>query len=157
MKFITEKQVRFHHCDPAGIVFYPQFFYLLHEVQEDFLAHIGFPEHRLIESGKGIPIVDLKTEFLGMCRHGDPLTLSLELTRIGNTSIGMHYEIHGGSGDTESSSQTIRLKADGVVVYAQVPDGKAIAIPDDFRSALLPFLKAATPAHDQENSTARLG
>ena len=156
MKFTTEKQVRFHHCDPAGIVFYPQFFYLLHEVQEDFLSHIGFPEHGLIQAGTGIPIVDLKTEFLGMCRHGDQLTLSLELTRIGNTSIGMLYEIHGGpAGDAKS--QTIKLRAHGVVVYAKVPDGRAIAIPDDLRSALLPFLKVATPTHDQKNSTPRLG
>ncbi len=144
MKFITEKQVRFHHCDPAGIVFYPQFFYLLHEVQEDFLAHIGFPEHVLIKSGKGIPIVNLTTEFLGMCRHGDKLTLSLELTRIGNTSIGMQYEVHGGDvGDAKS--QIIKLRAAGVVVYSEIPHGKAIALPDDLRSALLPFLKAATP------------
>ncbi|MDB5845364.1 MAG: thioesterase superfamily protein, partial [Polaromonas sp.] len=70
MKFTTHKRVRFQHCDPAGIVFYPQFYVLLHEVQEDFLAHIGFPEHGLIASGMGLPIVDMKTEFLGMCRHG---------------------------------------------------------------------------------------
>src|SRR6476660_1323274 len=86
MKFTVQKQVRFHHCDPAGIVFYPQFFYLLHEVQEDFLAHIGFAEHLLIAGGTGVPIVDLKTEFLGMCRNGDQLTMTLELTRIGNAS-----------------------------------------------------------------------
>ena len=144
MRFITEKQVRFHHCDPAGIVFYPQFFYLLHEVQEDFLAHIGFPEHVLIKAGKGIPIVNLKTEFLGMCRYGDQLTLSLELTRIGNTSIGMQYEIHAGA-DGDAKSQPIKLRAHGVVVYSQVPNDKAIALPDDLRSALLPFLKAAPP------------
>jgi len=144
MKYITKKQVRFHHCDPAGIVFYPQFFYLLHEVQEDFLAHIGFPEHLLIKSGKGIPIVKLKTEFLGMCRHGDQLTLSLELTRIGNTSIGMQYEVHGGPVGI-ANSQTIKLRAAGVVVYSEIPNGKAIALPDDLRTALLPFLKAAVP------------
>ena len=144
MRFITEKQVRFHHCDPAGIVFYPQFFYLLHEVQEDFLAHIGFPEHVLIKTGRGVPIVDLKTEFLGMCRHGEQLTLALELTRVGSTSIGMQYEIYGNAkgGVTD---QTIRLRAHSVVVYSEVPNGKAIAIPDDLRSALLPFLKTATP------------
>ena len=152
MKFITEKQVRFHHCDPAGIVFYPQFFYLLHEVQEDFLAHIGFPEHVLIKTGKGIPIMDLKTEFLGMCRHGERLTQTLELTRVGSTSIGMHYEIFGNAEDAVTD-QTIRLRAHGAVVYSEVPNGKAIAIPDELRNALLPFLKAATP-HDAENSTA---
>ena len=71
MKFTAQKLVRFHHCDPAGIMFYPQFFYLMHEAQEDFLAHIGFPLHLLIADGTGVPIVDLKAEFLGMCRNGD--------------------------------------------------------------------------------------
>lgn len=140
MKFTTQKQVRFHHCDPAGIVFYPQFFVLLHEVQEDFLAHIGFPEHGLIAGGKGVPIVDLKTEFLGMCRNGDRLTMTLELARIGNSSMGMHYEIHG-SPPTPGSAGAIKLRADGVVVYSEVPHGKPVRIPDDLRSALLPYLQ----------------
>jgi 4-hydroxybenzoyl-CoA thioesterase len=152
MKFITEKQVRFHHCDPAGIVFYPQFFYLLHEVQEDFLAHIGFPEHVLIRAGTGLPIVDLKTQFLGMCRHGDHLKLSLEITRVGNASIGMQYEIHGRP-CLDERSQTIRLRAQGVVVFSEIPNGKAIAIPEDLRRSLLPFLKEVVPQNDSKNST----
>jgi 4-hydroxybenzoyl-CoA thioesterase len=140
MKFSTRKLVRFHHCDPAGIVFYPQFFYLLHEVQEDFLAHIGFPEHGLIASGVGVPIVDLKTEFLGMCRNGEELTMTLELTRIGGASLGMHYEIHG-KPKVPGEGSTLRLKADGVVVYSEVPHGKALRIPDELRGALLPYLQ----------------
>ena len=148
MKFSVAKRVRFHHCDPAGIVFYPQFFYLLHEVQEDFLAHIGFPEHQLIAGGRGVPIVDLKTEFLGMCRNGDALMMTLELTRIGNSSMGMQYEIHGEAGD-------VRLRAHGVVVYSEVPNGKPVRIPDAMRSALLPYLQTSPGAttHDQENPT----
>lgn len=137
LTFSVQKQVRFHHCDPAGIVFYPQFFYLLHEVQEDFLAHIGFPEHTLIASGIGVPIVDLKTEFLGMCRNGDLLTITLVLTKVGNSSIGMRYEIHG-AGDTTSS---LKLRAHGVVVYSEVPNGKPVRIPQPLRDALLPYLQ----------------
>ncbi len=137
LTFSVQKQVRFHHCDPAGIVFYPQFFYLLHEVQEDFLAHIGFPEHTLIASGIGVPIVDLKTEFLGMCRNGDVLTLTLALTKVGNSSIGMHYEIHGAS----DTADTLKLRAHGVVVYSEVPDGKPVRIPQPLRDALLPYLQ----------------
>lgn len=140
MRFTTHKRVRFQHCDPAGIVFYPQFFYLLHEVQEDFLAGIGFPEHVLIAGGAGLPIVDLKTEFLGMCRNGDELTLTLELTRIGNTSIGMHYEVYG-SPPAPGKAAPIKLEADAVVVYAEVPSGKPIPIPDGLRAALLPYLQ----------------
>ena len=140
MKFTAHKRVRFQHCDPAGIVFYPQFYVLLHEVQEDFLAHIGFPEHGLIASGMGLPIVDMKTEFLGMCRHGDVLTLTLELTRIGGASLGIHYEIHAFP-LTSGGPPAIKLRADGVVVHSTVPQGKPVRIPDDLRRALRPYLQ----------------
>ena len=143
MKFTAHKRVRFQHCDPAGIVFYPQFYVLLHEVQEDFLAHIGFPENGLIASGMGLLIVDMKTEFLGMCRHGDALTLSLALTRLGGASLGMHYEIHA-STHAPGGSTAIKLRADSVVVYSTFPQGRPVRIPDDLRAALRPYLR--TPA-----------
>lgn len=140
MKFTTQKRVRFHHCDPAGIVFYPQFYVLLHEVQEDFLAHIGFPEHEMIAGGHGVPIVDMKTEFLGMCRHGDLLTVTLALTRIGGASLGMQYEIQS-SVQAGQAPGAIKLRANGVVVYSEIPHGKPVRIPDDLRQALLPYLQ----------------
>lgn len=146
MKFSVRKQIRFHHCDPAGIVFYPQFFYMLHEMQEDFLAHIGYPEHLLIEQGIGVPIVDLNTRFTGMCRNGDPVTVTLSLWKLGNSSLGMDYEIHGEPRTPDAP--TLRLKARAVVVYSQVPDGKPLRIPDGLRQAFAPYLEpdlAETP------------
>ena len=133
MKFTTPKKIRFHHCDPAGIVFYPQFFYLLHEAQEDFFVHIGFAEHRMINCGHGVPIVDLKCQFLGMCRNGDDVDITLGLSKVGNSSICMEYEVLGGG--------QVRLRASGVVVYSKVPDGKPVRLPDDLRLALLPYLQ----------------
>jgi 4-hydroxybenzoyl-CoA thioesterase len=139
MRFSTRKQIRFHHCDPAGIVFYPQYFYLLHEAQEDFLAHIGHPEHGLIASGVGVPIVDLKTEFRGMCRYGDEIDISLMLTRVGNASIGIRYEIHSCSRPADMAP-TLKLIANTVVVCSEIPHGKVLPIPDGLRAALLPYL-----------------
>ena len=133
MIFSTPKKIRFHHCDPAGIVFYPQFFYLLHEAQEDFFAHIGFPEHEMINAGYGVPIVDLKTQFLGMCRNGDEVDITLVLSKIGNSSLAMDYEVTGGG--------QVKLRASGVVVYSKVPDGKPQRLPDALRAALLPHLQ----------------
>ena len=133
MKFTTPKKIRFHHCDPAGIVFYPQFFYLLHEAQEDFFVHIGFAEHHMINGGHGVPIVDLKCQFLGMCRNGDDVDITLALSKIGNSSIGMDYEILGDG--------QVKLRASGVVVDSKVPDGKPVRLPDDLRAALLPYLQ----------------
>ena len=156
MIYTTPKLIRFQHCDPAGIVFYPQYFHLLHEVQEDFLSHIGFPEHELIGQGFGLPIVDLKTRFVGMCRHGDRIDIALSLSRIGQASIGMHYEITSRPGSGSGGAE-IKLVADAVVVFMRLLEGKAIAIPDALRLALLPYAhrsdSSETP-HAAENSTA---
>ncbi|WP_309678026.1 thioesterase family protein [Polaromonas sp.] len=152
MKFTTQKQVRFQHCDPAGIVFYPQYFVLLHEVQEDFLAHIGFAEHALIAGGTGVPIVDLKAEFLGMCRYGDQLSITLELTRIGRSSLGMAYTIHA-SPTTPGEAAAIKLRAHGVVVYSELPHGKPVRIPENLRYALTPYLETHQEKHDYKNPT----
>ena len=140
MNFTTQKQVRFHHCDPAGIVFYPQFYVLLHEVQEDLLAHIGHHEHEMIASGYGVPIVDMKTEFLSMCRHGDVLDITLSLTRIGGASLGMYYEIRA-SAQAGQARTAIKLRATSVVVYSEIPHGKPVRIPDGLRHALQPYLQ----------------
>lgn len=146
MTYVTHKLIRFQHCDPAGIVFYPQYFYLLHEVQEDFLSHIGFPEHELIQSGSGLPIVDLKTRFVGMCRHGESVAISLDLTRIGNASLGMHYEIRLAA-PSAGTDAPLKLEADATVVYMNLRDGRAAPFPDALRDAMTPFLKQTSPTH----------
>ncbi len=33
--FEDDKLVRFHHCDPAGIIFFPQYFIMFNEMIED--------------------------------------------------------------------------------------------------------------------------
>ena len=48
---VFEKPIRVHfsNCDPAGIVFHPQYFVLINELMEDFLedvAGVGFIEIR---------------------------------------------------------------------------------------------------------------
>ena len=104
------------------------------------MAHLGFAEHQMIASGMGVPIVDLKTEFLGMCRNGDDINIHLSLSKVGNSSIGMTYTVTGDDGK-------VRLRASGVVVYSTVPQGKPMRIPDDLRHALSPYLqnKQGTP------------
>lgn len=146
MIYTSPKLIRFQHCDPAGIVFYPQYFHLLHEVQEDFLTHIGFPEHELIGQGFGLPIVDLKTRFTGMCRHGDCITIALSLGRVGEASLGMHYEITGPS-KLGSSLSEVKLVADAVVVFMRLAEGKAVPIPDALRLALLPYANPPEKIH----------
>lgn len=89
MIFRCQKLIRFAHCDPAGIVFYPRYIELCVEAVEDWFNQglgISFwalhEEHRL-----GIPAVHLDVNFISPSRHGDSLDFLLSVARIGKSSM----------------------------------------------------------------------
>lgn len=134
MKFTTRKMIQFSHCDPAGIVFYPQFFYILSESKEDFMMHIGHPQHHYINKLRtGWPMVRLETDFKRPSRYGDQIDVDIEVFKLGNTSLGLEYTIRGDDGE--------RLVANSVIVLSNLDTGKPLPIPDDLRAALTPYLK----------------
>ena len=87
--FVKEKFIRFQHCDPAGIVFYPHYFVLFHELVEDWFnegiseSNAQFVKHH----GMGLPMAKVECEFLAPNSIGDMLSLDLRVKRIGNSSI----------------------------------------------------------------------
>jgi len=134
--FTTEKQIRFHHCDPAGIVFYPQYFYLLSEAMEDFMAAAGKPQHEQINVlRRGWPIIRLEVDFVRMSRYGDRVAIDVLVRRIGGASLAIDYRIRGDDGE--------RLKASTTVVHVDLATDRAITIPDDVRAAFEPFVVPA--------------
>ncbi len=137
--FTTEKLIRFQHCDPAGIVFYPQYFYLLSESMEDFMAAAGKPQHEQINvKRRGWPIVRLEVDFVGMSRYGDVVWVDVTVRHIGGASLGLDYRIRGDSGD--------RLRARATVVHVDLATDKPIQIPDDVRAAFEPYLAVGDAA-----------
>ena len=135
MKFTTGKMVQFFHCDPAGIVFYPQYFYILSESKEDFLMHIGHPMHRMInEQRRGWPMVRLETDFKRRSRYGDRIEVDIELFKLGTASLGLQYTIRGEDGE--------RLFAKSTIVLTDLDTGQPVPIPHDMRGALAPYLVA---------------
>ena len=134
MKFTTRKMIQFSNCDPAGIVFYPQYFYILSESKEDFLIHIGHPQHHYINTlRKGWPMVRLETDFKLPSRYGDRIDVDIEVFKLGSASLGLEYTIRGDDGE--------RLIANSVIVLTHLDTGKPLPIPDDLRAALTPYLK----------------
>ena len=126
--------IQFSHCDPAGIVFYPQFFYILSESKEDFLIHIGHPQFHYINTlRKGWPMVRLETDFKRPSRYGDQIDVDIEVFKLGSTSLGLEYTICGDNGE--------RLVAKSIIVLTNLDTGKPLPIPDDLRAALTPYLK----------------
>ncbi|WP_018991572.1 acyl-CoA thioesterase [Aromatoleum toluclasticum] len=128
--FEREVLVRFAHCDPAGIVFYPQYFVLLNGLVEDWLADgLGTSFADLIMTRRlGIPTVRMDCTFTRPSRMGDALVLGLTVTRIGESSINL--DVQGRVGDE------LRLRARQTLVTMDLETMKSVAIPTDIRERL---------------------
>jgi 4-hydroxybenzoyl-CoA thioesterase len=137
MRIFSRKTiVRFKHCDPAGIMFYPRFFGLVNEVVEDWFAALGHPFATLhIEQRKGVPTVRFESEFIAAVRMGQTLSQSLGVDEIGRSSC--HLKHLAAVGDT------IVARFDQTIVYADLITMKAEPWPDDLRKAIGDFAGVA--------------
>ena len=71
---ITRFTVEFGDCDPAGIVFYPNYFRWMDASTLHFFRAAGIPawQQLAIETGIiGTPIVDVSARFLRTASYGD--------------------------------------------------------------------------------------
>jgi len=121
--FERDKLIRFHHCDPAGIVFYPQYFVLFNELVEDWFNHGLQHNYAEMVSGQrlGVPMVRIETDFLSPSRIGETLRLTLGVKRIGRSSLNLLVE--GSSGGTP------RVRAHQTIVLAALDGLRSVPFP----------------------------
>ncbi|MBI5899768.1 MAG: acyl-CoA thioesterase [Rhodocyclales bacterium] len=131
--FEKRQLIRFHHCDPAGIVFYPEYLVIIDELIEDWFTEgmkTSFAELHARER-IGIPAARIEVDFLSPSKIGDVLCLRLFVTRIGNKSFTLMVEA--------SVEETVRLRAVLVRVVASLDGLRGIPIPDALREKLQPY------------------
>jgi 4-hydroxybenzoyl-CoA thioesterase len=131
--FYSERLVRFSYCDPAGIVFFPQYFIMFNGLVEDwFNQGLGLDyanyitEHRL-----GFPVVSLVCDFISPSRIGERITLGLRLEHMGKSSLKL--------GMTCSYKGEERVRATLVLVAMDLDKAKAVPVPEDLRSLMTGF------------------
>ena len=98
MTFRRTYPLRFAHCDPAGIAYYPRYFEICDAAIEDWTeAVIGVPRRVMhLDLGLALPTVTLEAEFTAVSRLGDPLDIAIDVTSVGNSSVGLRAEVGSG-------------------------------------------------------------
>jgi len=139
MRFTTTRTVRFADCDPAGIVFYPQYMVMLNTLAEVWFDEaLKIPYAVLIgERRTGLPTVRLEVDFTAISRHGERLALSVEIEKLGRSSLTIAAEFRSVATDE------LRLRTRQVLVCTSLLTHKAQPLPDDVRAALLPYVVEA--------------
>lgn len=96
-----EIEIEWGHCDPAGIVFFPRYFEMFDAATARLLeAALGLKKINWMQQFEiiGIPMVELRTQFLAPCRFGDVVTIESAITKTGRSSIKIHHRLIGPAG-----------------------------------------------------------
>lgn len=129
--FSCERRIRFSDCDPAGIVFYPQYFVLFNSAMEDWIDAMGIGMANLITQRRiGTPSVRLEADFHAISRFGDDVLLQLEVERVGSKSITLQWRC------VAKDSGELRMALKQVIVTTSLETHQSIAIPADIRAAI---------------------
>ena len=133
--FVSEVEVRFRHCDPAGIVFYPRYFEMINDfVEEWFDKGMGLPFRALhVDRQIGTPLASVQCDFTAPSRWHEKLRQELAVRCIGGASFGADVRFVGPDGAT-------RLKAALTIVTVNLRTMRSTAIPDDLRQRMQAFL-----------------
>ncbi|MEY0232355.1 acyl-CoA thioesterase [Providencia manganoxydans] len=131
LKFTRPHKILFSECDPAGIVFYPQYFIMFNNLLErwvDELLPQGFAGY-ILDQRFGLPTVHLEAEFKAISRMGDDVQLELQVERIGRKSITLRQVCTSNAGE-------LRMQVTQTYVTTSLETHQAIAIPDELYHAL---------------------
>jgi 4-hydroxybenzoyl-CoA thioesterase len=136
--FRRQRLIRFSDCDPAGIVFYPQYFVMFNGLVEDWVDAMGIGyRHLIAEQRIGLPTVRLEADFRAVSRFGDSVTLALEVERLGARSLTLALQCVG-AGDE------LRMQMRQVLVTTSLETHRAIDVPAALREAIRQGLPAET-------------
>lgn len=136
--FTVAYPILFSHCDPAGIVYFPRFFDLLHRAMEDWFT-FGLEERFadfIMQKRLGIPTVGTKVDFVNPARFGDLLQIELRVAKLGSSSIELAI-------DSFVDARPCFRARHTVCVFSS-ETYKAVPIPEELRTRMAPYVTAPT-------------
>ena len=135
MQHSIDIDIEWGDCDPARIVFYPNFFAWFDKGTTHLFRAAGLDWPTLFEEFGvvGLPIVDAQAEFLGPCRFGETVTVTSTIGELRKKSLVVAHEVTIG-GNLVVNGREIRAWTE------RHPDDparlRAVPIPDVMRERL---------------------
>ena len=128
---IYEVRVEFGDCDPAGIVWFPNFFRWIDAASRHFFIECGVPSWQETRQSMGLigtPLVDTQASFVKTASYGDVLQIHTQISEWRNKSFVQSYRVMRGDDEIMRCTE-VRIFA------ADKPGGgiRAMAVPEEIR------------------------
>ncbi len=127
-------QVQFGDCDPAGIVFFPNFSRWMDAASLKFFMDCGVPPWRELVKTRGIvgtPLLEINTKFIKAVTYGETITIATWIEEWRDkVFVQMHRVTRGDDLICEGREVRAFVKRD-----PDNPDRlRAIPVPDDIKA-----------------------
>ena len=135
LRIIQRIRVEWAHCDPARIIFNPNYYIWMDQGTHQLLEAAGFAfaENVRTTDFRGCPLVTSGAEFLTPAYFSDVIELSSQVERFGTKSFTVRHEFHR-QGTLLAKGHEIRVWAYG---DPENPDRMvALAMPDAVKAGL---------------------
>lgn len=95
LKSTLFRRVEWGDCDPAGIVFNPQFFRWFDHGTTMLYEATGMPKQEMLAAhgGAGCPLVETKATFRAPCSYGDDVEITSEIVELGTKSFQIRHTL----------------------------------------------------------------
>jgi len=129
---VYKVRVEFGDCDPARIVWFPNFFRWIDAASRHFFVECGVPPWHDTEKSIGLigtPLVDTQASFIRTASYGDELQIHVSITEWRSKSFVQSYRVMRGEEDI--------MRCNEVRIFAAAKEGggiRALPIPDDIRA-----------------------
>ena len=89
------REVEWGECDPAGIVFNPNFASWFDHCTTLLYAAAGWPKQKMVKTFNilGCPLVETNAQFRAPARYGDTVTITSCFSEVGTSSFKVHHQV----------------------------------------------------------------
>jgi acyl-CoA thioesterase FadM len=136
MPAIDQFRICLDDIDAAGVIFAPRLIALVHRSIETILAKRGLDFAAIIRQGiHALPVVRIETEFLAPLRHGDEVTVSLSVHRLGTRSVTFAAVV-----SIPAQNHRVAAKVMQTQVAIDIASNAAVDLPAPWRMVLTSLL-----------------
>ena len=122
------RRVEWGDCDPAGIVFNPNFFRWFDHSTTMLYEAAGWPKQEMLErfGAAGCPLVETRASFRSPCRYGDDVLITSTVSDVRKSSFDIHHSLTKGDSvcveGFETRVWTVRDPDSGTIKSSPLPD-----------------------------------
>ncbi len=121
-------RVRYGECDPSGVVFNAHYFAYFDLALTELWREAAGGYGAMMEEGVDLQVVEATARYKAPARFDDEIDITIEVTRLGTTSMLTSYAIH--------RDGTLLVEGDLAYVFVHATELTKVPIPERFRTAL---------------------